>query len=140
MKGLDDVCRISLVSLNQRACLCAHGGLAVRIHALPRPTFDIDFTALIPRANLSPLYGQAESLGYTVPPAQRSGWVDSVKGMALVKFQFFVGGHAIDVDVFLAETDFQSRVLERRQRHRTEGFEAWFVSAEDLVLLKLLAG
>ncbi len=44
------------------------------------------------------------------------------------------------MDVFLAETEYQRALLRRRQRHEAEGFAAWFVSAEDLVLLKLLAG
>ena len=60
-------------------------------------------------------------------------------GLPVVKFQWFLKDRTIDIDVFLAETPFQLQILERRQRHGAEGWEAWFVTAEDLILLKLLA-
>jgi hypothetical protein len=66
--------------------------------------------------------------------------VDTVGGLPVVKFQIWLGEAAIDVDLFLAETNDQREILSRRQRHRTDGLDAWFVSPEDLVLLKLLAG
>jgi len=116
------------------------GGLAVRLHALPRATFDVDFTALPDRAELPRLYELVEKLGHVVPEAQRGGWVDTVRGLPVVKFQVWGGESAIDVDMFLAETDFQREVLKRRQLQHVEGFDAWFVTAEDLILLKLLAG
>lgn len=140
MKGLDDVAR-DLVHLFEAARLpyAVMGGLAVRLHALPRPTYDVDFTVLLDRADLPDLYRQVEALGYTVPPPQRAGWVDLVQGLPVVKVQLFVGGRPIDVDIFLAETAFQRQLLARRQRRRADGLDAWFVSPEDLVLLKLLA-
>lgn len=141
MKGLDAVTR-DLVQFFEAEGIpyVLMGGLAVRIHALPRPTFDVDFTVLLPRAQLPRLYQQVEGLGCTVPAAQLSGWVDCVQGLPVVKFQVWVGNRTIDIDLFLAETQFQQHLLTRRQRHRAEDFEAWFVSPEDLILLKLLAG
>ena len=115
------------------------GGIAVRVHALPRPTFDVDFTALIDRDQLSDLYKVVGALGYTISTAQYSGWVDQVHGLPVIKFQWFVGEQPIDVDVFLAETAFKKQLLLRRQQHRVDGFKAWFASAEDLILLKLMA-
>lgn len=116
------------------------GGIAIRIHALPRPTFDVDFTILLSRAELPRLYQLTDQLGFTMPDAQRTGWLDTVRGMPVVKFQIWAEDHAIDIDVFLAETEYQRMLLSRRQRHQADGFHAWFVTAEDLVLLKLLAG
>src|SRR5262249_25837756 len=115
------------------------GGFAVRIYALPRPTFDVDFTIAFPRARLSELNQRLEQLGYVIPEAQRQGWIDSVKGLPVVKFQLLHGDRSIDVDVFLAETAFQQELLRRRQEHEAEGWRAWYVSVEDLILLKLLA-
>ncbi len=112
------------------------GGIAVRLHALPRPTFDVDFTAAIARDALPDVYRAAEEIGFTIPAAQASGWIDTVRGLPVVKFQWFVGSRAIDVDVFLSETPFQNQLLKRRQRIVVEG---WFVTAEDLIVLKLLA-
>jgi len=51
----------------------------------------------------------------------------------------FAEGRSIDIDVFLAESDYQRAMMGRRQSHRVAGREAWFVSPEDLVLLKLIA-
>lgn len=116
------------------------GGIAVRMHALPRSTFDVDLTVQLSRDSLPELYARATQLGCTVPEAQLRGWIDSVREMPVVKVCWQTGQAPIDVDLFLAETPFQARVLERRVRRRVDGWEAWFASAEDLILLKLLAG
>lgn len=141
MKSLDDVTR-EIVELfeDQSIPYALMGGLAVRIHAIPRPTYDVDFTISIARSELPKFYSAAKRLGYSIPAAQESGWVDLVQGLPVVKLQVFVGGQVIDVDVFLAETDFQRELLARKRRYQADGFEAWFVGPEDLVLLKLLAG
>ena len=140
MKGIDDASR-DFVQLFERLGLTyvLMGGLAVRIHALPRPTFDVDFTAALPREELPALYDAVREVGYEVPEAQATGWLDSVRGFPVAKFQWLVSGRPLDVDVFLAETPFQQQLLQRRERRRANGFDAWFVTAEDLVLLKLLA-
>lgn len=115
------------------------GGWAVRLYGLPRPTYDVDFTIALPREKLPALYESAREAGFSVPDHFASGWVDQVAGMPLVKFRFHVEGRSIDVDVFLAESEFQQSVLARRREHRVAGKRAWFVSPEDLVLLKLIA-
>lgn len=140
MKGLDEVTR-DFVGLFERMGVpyAIMGGMAVRIHALPRPTFDVDFTASISREDLPEVYRAVEDLGFSIPAAQADGWVDAVRGLPVIKFQWFIASHVIDVDVFLAETPFQNELLKRRQRHGAEGWEGWFVTAEDLILLKLLA-
>jgi hypothetical protein len=140
MQGIDDVARQFIQLFEAEGVPYAlMGGLAVRIHALPRATFDVDFTALVDRSQLPRLYQHVESLGHVVSQAQRGGWLDTVRGLPVVKFQVWGGESAIDVDVFLAETDFQREVLKRRQLQHGEDFAAWFVTAEDLILLKLLA-
>ena len=141
MKGLDAV-TADLVALfeGEGIVYALMGGLAVRIYALPRPTYDVDFTISLPRTELPRLYNLVKNLGYTVPAVQESGWVDTVKGLPVVKIQVILGTGVIDVDAFLAETEYQHHLLTRRQRHRADGLDAWFVSPEDLILLKLLAG
>jgi len=115
------------------------GGLAVRAYGIPRATYDIDFTITIERERLKELYDAVETLGYAVPEAYTAGWVDAVGGMPLVKFQIFVEDNGIDIDVFLAETEFQQSVVSRRRREELDGAVLFLVSPEDLVLLKLLA-
>ncbi len=116
------------------------GGWAVRLYALPRPTYDIDFTIVIERERLPDLYEAARDAGFSVPEQFAAGWIDSVAGMPLVKFRMFVEGRSIDIDVFIAESDYQRALMDRRQPHLVASQEAWFVSPEDLVLLKLIAG
>lgn len=115
------------------------GGIAVRVYGIPRPTYDVDFTISVDRQRLTELFTSAESQGYTVPPEYAAGWVDHVAGMPVVKVGIYVGEKGVDVDIFLAESEFQESILARRRRADFDGLSAWFVSPEDLILLKLLA-
>jgi hypothetical protein len=115
------------------------GGIAVRVHGIPRPTHDIDFTLALGRERLPELYDAVRGLGYTVPEEFAGGWVDQVAGMPLVKFRLYLAGQGLDIDVFLAESRFQSELLARRRRAQLEETPVWIVSPEDLILLKLLA-
>lgn len=115
------------------------GGIAVRFYAIPRPTHDVDFTLSIDRDRLPELYERLETLGYTVPEAYSKGWVDSVAGMPVVKARLYLEGRGVDIDVFLAESSFQKELLARRRLEEVEESKVWFVTPEDLILLKLLA-
>lgn len=115
------------------------GGWAVRLYGLPRPTYDIDFTIGIVREDLPRLYEKVEQAGYTVPEQFLAGWIDSVAGMPLVKFRLYVEGNGIDIDVFIAESDYQDEILKRRKHVEFQGLAIAFVSPEDLILLKLIA-
>ena len=129
------------------ACFVSHeipyvvmGGLAVRVHALPRPTNDVDFTIMLARERLPELFDAVEKIGLTVPETYKSGWVDEVAGMPIVKIRhYFEAGLGVDVDVFLAESEYQRVLIERRQPLEVDGFSCWLVTPEDLLLLKLIA-
>jgi len=60
--------------------------------------------------------------------------------MPLVKFRLLVEGHGIDIDIFLAESEYQQEIIRRRRIHDFRGRPIAFVSPEDLVLLELIAG
>ena len=115
------------------------GGMAVRVHGIPRPTFDLDFTVAIRRDELPRFYERVIAAGYTVPEAYLTGWVDQVSGLPLIKVKFFVAGNSVDLDLFLAESPFQQELISRRQQHVVDGQPTWVVSPEDLILLKLIA-
>lgn len=115
------------------------GGIAVRIYGVPRPTHDIDFTLALDRNRLPAFYEAVRTLGYTVPEKYATGWVDNVAGMPLVKVRLYLEGRGIDIDIFLAESRFQEQLLVRRRREQLDDLSVWFVSPEDLILLKLLA-
>lgn len=116
------------------------GGIAVRAHGLPRPTFDVDFVLAVPRERLADLFAALKEAGYTVPDQYHGGWVDSVGGMPLFKVRLYLEGRGIDADVFLVENDFQKEVMSRRILDEVEGKPVHLITAEDLILFKLLAG
>lgn len=115
------------------------GGIAVRVYGIPRPTYDVDLTVAMPRPRLGEFYQAATQLGYTIPEPYLAGWVDQVAGMPVVKVRLYLEGHGVDVDLFLAESEFQRQLLARRRRAQIDHLTVWLVSPEDLILLKLLA-
>ena len=115
------------------------GGLAVRLLGLPRPTFDVDLMVSIDRDRLPILLDKLDEVGFEVPEAYRSGWVDQVAGLPVVKFKLYVGGRGIDADIFLAETKFQVEVMRRSRRDEIWGIPISVVTPEDLILFKVLA-
>lgn len=119
----------------QRLEYAVMGGMAVRFLGIPRPTYDLDFTVAVSRDDLERLYVAAEAFGVQIATSYRTGWVDSVAGMPIVKLNF----DGVDVDVFLAECAFQKSLLSRRKFQKVDGFCVWIVTAEDLILLKLIA-
>ena len=119
------------------------GGLAVRAYGVPRPTYDVDVMLAISDDRLPELFDIVEEAGYTVPESYRKGWVDRVADMPVLKFRIYRGtpDESVDVDLFLMTTAFQKSMMERRQLADVEGIgRAWLVTAEDVILLKLVAG
>jgi hypothetical protein len=115
------------------------GGLAVRAHGIPRPTYDVDLTILVDRGQLSGVIDEIRGLGYDVPEQYDKGWVDKVSGLPFIKAATFIEGRSLVADIFLAETDFLRSLISRRIRDTVNGFEAWLVTPEDLILLKLIS-
>ncbi len=111
----------------------------MRVHGIPRPTHDVDFTIALPRPSLAVFYYHATQKGFTVPDVYETVWVYQVAGMPLVKLRMSLETHGVDVDIFLAKSKFQQSLLSRRQTHDYEGRNIAFVRPEDLILLKLIA-
>jgi hypothetical protein len=116
------------------------GGLAVRAYAIPRATEDVDFTLALGGERLVEFLRALQSEDFEVPEPYQKGWVDEVKGLKLVKVKRYVVGRTVDVDLFLADSEYQDEVLRRKCLADVEGRRYWIASPEDLILLKLVAG
>lgn len=53
------------------------GGVAVRIHGIPRPTHDVDFTVALARERLQDFFRLAIDAGYTVAEPYLHGSIKS---------------------------------------------------------------
>lgn len=116
------------------------GGLAVRVHGIPRPTYDVDLTIAADQEQIQTLFAEAEQTGYSVPDAYKSGWIDRIAEMPVVKLRTWLeDGKGIDVDLFITESAFQESLMNRCIDWEFEDRQLTVVSPEDLVLLKLLA-
>ena len=100
---------------------------------------DVDLTISIHREELPVLFESLRSIGCEIPIQFSQGWQDSVAGMPLFNAEFLNTERSIEMDVFVAETEFQRSLIQRRQLISTSGGEVSFVSPEDLILLKLIA-
>ncbi|MCR9295590.1 MAG: nucleotidyl transferase AbiEii/AbiGii toxin family protein [bacterium] len=116
------------------------GGLAVRVHGIPRPTYDVDIAITVDQGRLEQFFEDAQELGYTVAEPFRTGWRDEVGGMPLVRLKtFLTEAQSVDVDIFLNETPYLRSVMDRRMQVDFDDGSMSFVTPEDLILLKLLA-
>jgi len=115
------------------------GGIAVRAHAIPRNTIDLDLMISVESEDFLPIFAALEKVGFEIPEPYLHGWVDRVKEMPVVKTKFYVAGRGIDVDLFLVESEFQKSIMARRIAVEVTDRKYWIATPEDLVLLKLLA-
>jgi hypothetical protein len=141
MKSIEQVL-FELVDLCHQLAIpyAVMGGIAVRIHGIPRPTYDVDIAVTAMPDQLEQLFDTAERVGYTIPEAYRGGWLDRVADMPLAKLRTYVEeGKGIDVDLFITESSFQESLMARRVTCDFRDRHIDVVSPEDLVLLKLLA-
>jgi hypothetical protein len=117
------------------------GGLAVRFWAFPRATFDIDLTLSVSTDRLPGLFLSLERAGFTVPEPFRSGFVDQLRGMNKVKVQLYRPDRPpIDIDLFLVTIEYQRTAFARRRLVKMDDQSIWCMTAEDLILHKLIAG
>lgn len=116
------------------------GGVAVAVHAIPRPTLDVDLTIEADAARLQTFLAAAGDDGFVVPDRYRHGFADTLKGMSKLQLSAFVSDMEHDVDLFLVTTEYQRAAFERRREADLGDGRFWIISPEDLVLHKLLTG
>ena len=123
----------------QQAEFMPMGGLAVRILALPRTTFDVDVMLGIGEEDVRHLAEAADAAGYQVDEAFRRGHVDRLAGLGKIHFHVLEGDRPVRVDVFLLGSEYQRAAFSRRRDQTTELGPLPVISPEDLLLHKLLA-
>jgi predicted nucleotidyltransferase len=105
------------------------GGLAVGIWAQPRATRDVDLYAELPLAERAALQAALERRGFDVPAMNEE----------LQRFGVFrskLRQERVFLDIFDSTGPLGASILERRKRVSTRSGDIWFVSAEDLAVLK----
>lgn len=115
------------------------GGLAVRLHAIPRPTYDIDLLVGIRAEDVGRFATAALSAGFTVPEEHVRGFVDRLAGLSKLSLGVPVGDRIVSADLFVLGSEFQEAAFARRVSVPGPGGSEWVVSVEDLLLHKLLA-
>ncbi len=116
------------------------GGIAVRAHGVPRPTYDVDLTIAADDSKIQELLVTARNMDCLVPEPYLKGWKDRVSGMPVIKLkQWLKDGCGIDVDLFVAESPFLRSLMGRRQLSDVGGRQVPVATAEDVILLKLIA-
>lgn len=118
------------------------GGYAVVAWGIPRATYDVDVLVASSPEKLTGLFAACEKRGFAVDDSYKSGWLDRIREMPLVKVQLFRAGRPVTADVFLVSTPFQEAAFARRCRVEVAGVaeSVPVISAADLILFKLLAG
>lgn len=116
------------------------GGFAVRALGLPRPTYDGDVLLDLGVSESVSLFANFETAGFRIPDEFSKGFRDSLKGMEKVALHKFAAGHDWVVDLFFATTPLLKSAWVRRKALLFLGKERAVLTAEDIILLKLLAG
>jgi hypothetical protein len=99
----------------------------------------VDFAVALEGQALIALLRTFEAEGFVVDRHFAAGFTDTLSGMRKVNVGCFESGTTWRVDIFLATTPFVRSAFERRVAIEFEGLHMSIVTAEDLLLFKLLA-
>jgi hypothetical protein len=133
MKTAFDVAEHIAQRLDEDGLAYAIGGaLALTALAIPRDTKDVDLSIFVPERDLDRAIDALERAGVMVDRA------DAARSVA--RIAMFTGRHGRTiVDVFISEHPHTRAMQQRRvQFAAPSGSRLWFLSAEDLAVLKLL--
>ncbi|MBI4585526.1 MAG: hypothetical protein HY717_16045 [Planctomycetes bacterium] len=92
---------------------------------------DVDAVVCVPDETVDDLVQALKKAGFSCTEEERATF--AIDGWLRVRFR---GRHA---DLTLGQTPFDESAIRRRRRAKLFGTEVWVVSAEDLILYKLVA-
>lgn len=107
------------------------GALALGVWGFPRATNDVDLDVFVGPDELKPALDALRRAGCEVE-------TDAALESARTRGDFKVWWRGMRVDVFVASIPLYETVRGRVRQAPLEGRPAWFLSAEDLVIFKML--
>ena len=110
------------------------GALALAAWGSPRATKDVDLSVFVPQADLPRVFDALERAGVIVDRDE------ATRGVARIGL-FTAQAGRMRVDLFLSEHPHFLEMEKRRQAiPDSSGRSLWFISAEDLTVMKLIYG
>lgn len=110
------------------------GAMAVAVWGTPRGTADLDFAVLTDPKRLDAIGEEAERQGFVID-RQWLEWNPLQRGI-----QIRLKSGDLLIDVARPRDQHDVEALHRRRALQVEGRNVWFVSPEDLIVMKLKAG
>ncbi len=111
------------------------GGIAVALWGEPRATQDIDIVVLISKDRVFDFLKEAKKYGFSYQKEEVNNLLKANLLRLVWQKDFF-----LMIDLIIPDTKYQEIALKRRKRKKIRGEYFWFVSPEDLILHKLIAG
>jgi len=109
------------------------GGIAASAIGEPRITADVDVDIVISKEDVPSFLGKATKAGFDVPLKK---CLKSAEQVGV--FQISFGDY--HVDFIIASTDLEVQACKRHKSIQLHGVKAFFPTAEDLILLKIIPG
>ncbi|MBU0477804.1 nucleotidyltransferase [bacterium] len=129
--------KILKIALKAHVSVMFMGGIAVSVWGEPRTTYDIDAVIGISSSESGKFLLEASKQSFTY---DKRNPVKTIQKSAFITLASSVKNRRIYVDLFLASGEYQRTALSRRKEIKLSGRKIPIISAEDLVLYKLLAG
>ena len=109
------------------------GGIAASTIGEPRITADVDVDIVINKEDVPDFLGKAAKAGFDVPVKK---CLKSAEQVGV--FQISFGNYHIDF--IIASTDLEVQACKRHKSIQLHGVKAFFPTAEDLILMKIIPG
>ena len=134
--ALTDIIQILIkVCRKENIPIVLMGGIATSFYARPRATYDIDGIIYVERDKLDKFLPAVGKKGFQY---NRTNPVRLIQNLPFLTL--FHKRDKLYVDLYIAENEFQKRIIERAKKIKLGSVRVDIVSLEDLILLKLLTG
>ena len=132
---LQTIKKIVTVCRKQKVKIAIMGGIAASVFGRPRATYDVDGFILIEEANLKRFLSSLSAAGFSYDKKRP---IKKIQGMSFLTLVY--SKLKVFVDLFIVTSGFHKDILKRIKKINFDGMVVPLVSAEDLILLKLLSG